>query len=170
MARDHVVLVGAMGSGKTTIGGRLSEALGRPFVDSDEQIEAKFGATGRELAERMGVEWLHKAEASAFIEALDSGDSTVIAAAASIADRPELVERLESAGVFVVLLEAELDRLTERTETEDHRRRVDWDNISDRLARRRTRLARIADVMISTTSVDPASAVAKVLDELATQR
>jgi shikimate kinase len=169
MARGHIVLVGAMGSGKTTIGGRLAEALGRPFVDSDEQIAAAFGATGRELAERLGVAWLHEVEASAFTAALDDDDRAVIAAAASIADRPELVKRLRSGDIFVVFLEAELDELIARTEQDDHRRRVDWDHMSDRVGRRRANLVPVADLVVSTTSADPASVLAEVLGALAAQ-
>ncbi len=170
MAKDHIVLVGAMGSGKTTVGARLAEALSRPFVDSDDQIEGTYGATGRELAERRGVAWLHEAEASAFRKALDSADPTVIAAAASIADQPELVAMLHSNGLFVVLLEAEPDVLARRAETANHRRRVDWDDMSKRSGRRRARLATVADVVMSTTSLDPYSVVADVLDLLATRQ
>ena len=170
MARDHIALVGAMGSGKTTIGALLAESLSRPFVDSDGQIEATYGATGRELAERMGVPCLHEAEAAAFSKALESTDPTVIAAAASIADRPELVAMMKSDDVFVVLLEAELGVLAGRAERGYHRRRFDWDNMSDRMGHRRARLAAVADVVISTSSAAPAAVVAEVLGVLATRR
>ncbi|HEX9529872.1 MAG TPA: shikimate kinase, partial [Acidimicrobiales bacterium] len=47
-ARRHVLLVGMMGAGKTTVGGLLAERLGRPYCDSDLEVEA---ATGRSVAE-----------------------------------------------------------------------------------------------------------------------
>ena len=45
LAGRPVVLVGMMGAGKTTVGRRLANKLGRHFVDSDEEIEAAAGMT-----------------------------------------------------------------------------------------------------------------------------
>ena len=163
MARNHIVLVGAMGSGKTAVGTRLAAALGRPFVDSDDQIEAAYGATGRELAARMGVAWLHDAEAAAFSDAIESPHPAVVAAAASIADRDELVAVLESTELLVVLLETEAQVLADRTKPDDHRRPVDWGDMASQIERRRARLAAVTDVAISTTAVDIESVVAEVL-------
>lgn len=170
MARNHIVLVGSMGSGKTTTGTRLAAALNRPFVDSDAQIEAAHGATGRELAERLGVPWLHEAEASAFSAALESPGPAVIAAAASVADRSELVAALASEDLFTVLLDADRDVKAQRAETSQHRRPVDWSDMEGRTERRRARLAEVADIEICTSSMDPYSVVAHVLAALTERR
>jgi shikimate kinase len=45
LAGRPLVLVGMMGAGKTTVGRRLANKLGRHFVDSDEEIEAAAGMT-----------------------------------------------------------------------------------------------------------------------------
>jgi len=42
-ATDNIILTGFMGTGKTTVGRRLAERLGRPFVDTDEWIVARAG-------------------------------------------------------------------------------------------------------------------------------
>src|SRR3546814_11441970 len=52
----HVVLIGLMGSGKTTVGRRLARLLDRGFVDADDALEANadrsiadiFGSDGEE--------------------------------------------------------------------------------------------------------------------------
>ncbi len=41
----HLVLIGYMGSGKSTIGKRVAEVLQMPFVDTDQLIEAVSGRT-----------------------------------------------------------------------------------------------------------------------------
>src|SRR4029078_8422990 len=79
----HVGLVGAMGSGKTTIGMPLAAALHRPLVDNDAQRLARAGATAAEAAARDGVDAMHAAEADALRAALDAPEPSVIAAAAS---------------------------------------------------------------------------------------
>ena len=45
----HLVLVGMMGTGKTTAGKILAERLGRPFFDSDQLIESRTGRTVRQI-------------------------------------------------------------------------------------------------------------------------
>jgi shikimate kinase len=45
LAGRPIVLVGMMGAGKTTVGRRLANRLGRHFVDSDEEIETAAGMT-----------------------------------------------------------------------------------------------------------------------------
>ena len=41
----HVILVGLMGAGKSTVGLLLADGLGRPFVDTDEVVEGTAGST-----------------------------------------------------------------------------------------------------------------------------
>lgn len=45
MDARNIVLIGMMASGKTTVGGLLAAALGRPLVDTDALIEEKEGRT-----------------------------------------------------------------------------------------------------------------------------
>ncbi len=52
----HVVLVGFMGTGKTTIGRILAARLGYPFVDSDRKLESQEGKSISEIFEQAGEE------------------------------------------------------------------------------------------------------------------
>ena len=47
----HLALIGFMGAGKSTLGRELAHLTHRPFVDTDEEIEKRFGPIG-ELFER----------------------------------------------------------------------------------------------------------------------
>jgi len=50
----RIYLTGFMGSGKSTVGKRLAERLGVPFVDLDEDVERRAGLTVREIFQLHG--------------------------------------------------------------------------------------------------------------------
>ncbi|MGZ8766535.1 MAG: shikimate kinase, partial [Acidimicrobiia bacterium] len=112
----HVVIIGPMGSGKTTIGRLLARRLGRPFVDNDAVLEQESGHTAAEIARDDGVDALHTREAAVLCAALDPSPPAVVTAAASTVLDPELRERLRT-DTFVIWLTAEPKTLARRTAT-----------------------------------------------------
>ena len=52
----NVYFAGMIGSGKTTLGRRVSELLGRGFVDLDEEMDARLGYSFHKLVKEQG--WL----------------------------------------------------------------------------------------------------------------
>ncbi len=76
----HVVIIGLMGAGKTSVGRRLAERLGRTWRDSDADIEAATGATVRELRDREGVDAMHARESAQLLDALATTEPSVISA------------------------------------------------------------------------------------------
>ena len=72
----HLALIGFMGAGKSTIGRELARLTARPFVDTDEEIEKRFGPIG-ELFERGEAEF-RRIEEQVVAEAL-AGPTAVIA-------------------------------------------------------------------------------------------
>lgn len=120
-AVNHIVVVGLMGSGKTTIGRTLAHALGRPFSDSDIEIERTTGRTVRELAVERGIPAMHDLEAQHLLCALTTSTPSVIAAAASTVDRADCRTRLQRPDVTVIWLRAELTDVVARAATGSHR-------------------------------------------------
>jgi len=117
-----IVLVGLMGAGKTTVGRALAERLGFRFLDNDAGIEAEYDANGAELADRLGVQELHRIEAAQLTTALDAFGSqeVVVASAASVVDDAASRDRL--GGHTVVWLEADPAYLAARLDGDGHRR------------------------------------------------
>jgi shikimate kinase len=54
LAGRPIVLVGMMGAGKTTVGRRLANRLGRRFIDSDEEVEKAAGMTIEDIFKLRG--------------------------------------------------------------------------------------------------------------------
>ena len=79
MAARHVVLVGLMGSGKTTVGRRLAARLDRHFVDADAALEEIADRTVAEIFEQDGEAAFRDLEADTFEELLEHHEPCVIA-------------------------------------------------------------------------------------------
>ena len=117
----RIVLVGMMGSGKSTIGRALAGALGWPLLDNDALVTELTGQTGPDLFASDGELALHRAERAAFAEALARPTPAVITAAGSVVDDPWLRSVLPDAG-WVVWLDAEPATLVSRIDAGDGRR------------------------------------------------
>lgn len=116
----HVVLVGLMGSGKSTVGRLLAERLGRPFLDSDEQVERQTGRTVREIFEADGEPAFRRLEAEALAQAVACEVPAVIAAAGGVVLDADNRRLLRGAGT-VVWLHAEPEVLVDRAADGAHR-------------------------------------------------
>lgn len=166
----HVVLVGPMGAGKTTVGAGLAARLGRPLRDSDADLQASRGIRGREMAAREGVEALHRWEAEHLLGALAAPEPAVVAAAASVVEEPGCREALVRH--FVVWLQAPARLLAARMSSGDHRRaltagRLDALEALEALeARRAPWFASVADLVVDAAGTTPDEIVRTVLEAL----
>jgi shikimate kinase len=108
----HVVLVGLMASGKSTVGRELAALLNRPLVDNDEQVLAMTGRTVAEISAHTGIAEMRRVEGEALAEALASPVPAVITAAAGVILDDHA--RLSLREPFVVWLRAEPATLAAR--------------------------------------------------------
>ena len=74
----HLALIGFMGAGKTTVGREVAARIGRPFVDTDEEIERRHGPIPR-LFEERGEPEFRALEEIVVTEALTTPEPAVIA-------------------------------------------------------------------------------------------
>jgi shikimate kinase len=85
----HVVLVGPMGVGKTTVGRRLARELQRPFADADEQLELRAGRTIPVIFRDDGEQAFRRLESEVLGDLLGRPDPLVVAAGGGVVTRPE---------------------------------------------------------------------------------
>lgn len=145
--RPHIVVIGLMGAGKTTLAEALADRLARPIRDSDRDIERVWRFTGADLAQRHGVARLHGVERGMLLGALASDEPTIITAAASTVD-DDLCREAMRRRAFVVVLQAPVEVLLERAAAGVHRRPVDPAEFAALAARRAEGFARIADLSL----------------------
>jgi shikimate kinase len=79
MTNGHVVLVGLMGTGKSTVGKKLATALAYDFFDTDAEIERRIGSTVAEIFEQHGEAFFRAAEEEVLAELLGRAAPMVMA-------------------------------------------------------------------------------------------
>lgn len=86
MSEPAVVLVGAAGAGKTTVGRALAASLGTDFVDSDDVLAEAAGMPLDQLMVGLGEAAYRQREGAAVLAALSRGGSVVALGSGSLAD------------------------------------------------------------------------------------
>ena len=165
----HVVLVGMMGAGKSSVGRRVAARLVWPFSDSDAVVEARYGRTVAAIWRDDGEEAFRVMETDALREALEDPTPSVIAAAGGTVLDAKNRTAMQEADAVVIWLRADPGTLAGRVRHGDHRPLLDDDAESTlrRLNDERVELyTEVADAVIDVDELDLDEAVARVLAEV----
>lgn len=100
--KSNIVLCGFMGSGKTTIGRKLSRALGCSFIDADYYLENREQRTISSIFDEFGEERFRDIETDCARE-LSQKTDCVIALGGGAVLRPENVELYKKNGILIHL-------------------------------------------------------------------
>lgn len=115
----NLALIGFMGTGKSSVGRQVAEALQFAFVDTDALIEERTGRTISDIFERDGEpafrEWEHRV-----VEELAEGENTVIATGGGLPVNPANLESLKT-HALVVWLWTSAETIYQRVRAHSHR-------------------------------------------------
>jgi len=123
----HLVLVGMMGAGKSSVGRLLARRLDRELFDSDEMVEQRTGRTVREIWNEEGEAAFRELEAAVLVDALAADEPSIIAAAGGVVMSEANRIALKGAEAHVVWLLADVDLLLNRVRNGMHRPLLDDD-------------------------------------------
>lgn len=166
---QHVVLIGAMGSGKSTVGRLLAARTGRRFLDNDDTLTARLRVTAASVADRDGLDVLHQLEADLLLDNLSTFLPAVVAGAASVVDDRRVREALAD-NHTVVWLEGDPAALARRAGGAAHRPHADDAAALRGLAERRARrFASTADLIVDVTTATPATIIDHIVAGLGTR-
>jgi XRE family transcriptional regulator, aerobic/anaerobic benzoate catabolism transcriptional regulator len=85
----RIALVGLRGAGKSTLGRKLAQQLGWPFIELDHVVEEEYGARVTDLIEMAGIATFRRQERSALERVIASNEAAVITTAGGIVSSRE---------------------------------------------------------------------------------
>jgi shikimate kinase len=159
-----VYLVGMPGSGKSTVGREVAGRLGVPFVDLDEEIERRSGATVSQIFASEGEAGFRTLEARALVDA-SRQDPSVVACGGGVVLEPANRITLRNTGTCVYL-DVPLGVLEERVEPAADRPLIRAEGDLERLLAEREGLYREFAAHVVDGSGDPGEVADAIVEEL----
>lgn len=161
----NIVLVGFMGTGKTTVGKLLATQLNWSYVDTDEVIEQKTGMDISTIFKQQGEPFFRDIESEVIREIMLKSQQ-VISTGGGIVMREQNITAIKSNGIMVCLT-ATPDAIIERTKSDTKRPLLQVDNPKKRiqeLLSKRVPYYTQADITLDTSQVSPEEIVTQILN------
>lgn len=152
----NIILIGYMGSGKSTVGRKAAKALEYQFLDTDALIEQEDGRTIAKLFEEKGEDYFRKKETETIRRLLTEKKGRIIATGGGLPMKEENAGLLKQLGT-VVYLKAETDTLLNRLSGDTARPLLQEGDLREKietmLAVRGPVYERCADVVLQTDTM-----------------
>lgn len=130
--KDNIILIGFMGSGKTSVGIRLSYQLKRTMIDTDKWIEQKQKQTVSEIFAQSGEEAFRRMETDCLRELIRTADKQIISVGGGLPMKEENHAYLKELGT-VFYLRITPEAVYERLKTDTTRPLLQVENPEERI-------------------------------------
>ncbi|MEO1553039.1 MAG: shikimate kinase [Pseudomonadota bacterium] len=162
-----VALVGLMGAGKSTVGRRLAERLGRRFYDSDNEIEKAAGLSVADIFSMHGEEEFRRGEHQVLKRLLDE-EPHILATGGGAYLNPETRDLMREKAV-TIWLNADLETLWKRVSRRNHRpllRRPNAKEVLSNLFDERRPIYELADLTVHSVDGPHSKTVTAIIKAL----
>lgn len=150
-----LILVGFMGSGKTTVGKEVAKRLKITFVDLDQEIEKATGKRIREIFKEEGEEAFRKVEREVLIKNLQRKEDLVVSTGGGTPIWKNNLEVMKKHGT-VIYLKAPFSTLWKRIEKDENRPLAQSGRENaEKLFKERLNFYEKADLIINTEGKSP---------------
>lgn len=164
---SRLVLIGAPGAGKSTVGKALSEKLNREFLDTDALIQDSTGKTITDIFVVDGEEVFRAIELEVLADVLKSENTVIsLGGGAPISEQAQML--ITDSQSLVIFLDVSLATAAPRVGFNRDRPlllgnpRAQWQALSDK---RRPVYERLADVVIKVDEMDVDAIVTAIVKE-----
>lgn len=162
---NHIILIGFMGAGKTTVGKALAKELHLTFTDTDERIEAQQQTKISDIFAQHGEEYFRDLETQMLKTLQKEKERMVVSVGGGLPVRKENRVLLKELGC-VVYLQAEVETLVARLNGCTDRPKLSGGNLRERIISlmeaREALYLDIAEVRVSTDDKQ----IQKVVEEI----
>ncbi len=168
MSHRNIILIGPMGSGKSTIGSLIAKRLHRDFMDSDHYIEERTGVDIARIFDVEGEQGFRDRESKALIDLLSQSDRVIATGGGSVL-RQENQRLLKQKG-YIVFLDTTVNQQMQRLRRDKKRPLLQTENPRERLevllAERRPIYLDLADLTIKTDKRVARRLAADIINQL----
>ncbi len=165
----HILLVGMMGAGKTTVGELVASTLGWPYRDSDADVAVATGMTVPEIFEQQGEPAFRQRETEVLAHACADPQPTVISVAGGAVLSAANRELLRRSGT-VCWLRARPETLAARVGDGAGRPLLDDDParvLATLSAERAPLYEEVADLIIDVDDLTPEAVATAIIEKVA---
>lgn len=167
MQKSNIVLIGFMGTGKTTTGKIMSNILGYPFIDIDEIIEKRYSLAINEIFRLKGEKYFREIE-SKIVSEVSKNKGTIIACGGGVVKKSINIDNLRINGI-VICLKADSEVIYKRLSINNEIRPLASDKSKEeilKLITEREELYNRADIFVDTSNESPFYIAKKILISL----
>ena len=162
-----IVLIGMMGSGKTTIGKLLAEELKLPFYDSDNEIEKNLGKKINDLFKEDGELFFRNEELNFFEKKINQKQIVISSGGGSFVN--EEIQKIIKKDCISIWLKASKETLINRLKNKKNRPLLNVENFEDTLSlllNERNAIYEKADLTITIDKLDKIKILQAIIKSL----
>ena len=163
----NILLIGFMGSGKSTIGRKLAKLLEYSFVDTDTVIEEDQGCSVSEIFKYGGEECFRKME-TRLLQKLKNVENSVIATGGGIVLREQNQRLLQEIGkrVYLNVPQEELQQRLTKDRNRPLLKKKDLETVVQKMMKERVLLYEQAEYIVDAGQRSPQKIASEIINKL----